>query len=62
MNTPVYVCEGTCGAKITEEQFNAGLTVCGAASCDKKGHPFTKMYECSECQNLSQQDTPHPHQ
>lgn len=62
MNTPVYVCEGTCGAKISEEEYNKGLTACGADGCTLQGHAFTKMYECSECGKISREDKPHPHQ
>lgn len=62
MNTLVYVCEGECHAKISEEQFNGGLTVCGTESCNLKGHAFTKMYECEECGRVAKEDKPHPHQ
>lgn len=61
MNTPVYICEGTCAAKISEEQYKNGLTKCGADVCTLKGHEFTKMYECADCSKVMKEDTPHPH-
>lgn len=30
MDQAGYVCSGTCKAFITQEQYNGGLTVCGA--------------------------------
>jgi len=61
MNTPVYVCEGTCGAKISQEQYDNGLVQCGAQGCTLQHHAFVKKYECSECGEVLKQDTPHPH-
>ena len=39
-NQKTYVCLGTCQAVITEEQYNNGLTKCGAEVCTMKGQPF----------------------
>lgn len=61
MNMPVYVCKGSCHAKISEEQYNNGLTRCGASDCEQNGQPFTKMYECVECHELLEEDVPHTH-
>ncbi|MCX8008950.1 MAG: hypothetical protein N3A54_04600 [Patescibacteria group bacterium] len=61
MNTPVYVCKGTCNAKISQEQYDEGLTQCGADGCTDNGRPFTKMYECDECHELMDTDTQHSH-
>lgn len=47
--TKSYVCSGSCGAHITEEQYNGGLTVCGTEACTMKGQPFTeKVIETTE--------------
>jgi hypothetical protein len=35
-----YVCLGTCQAVISEEQYNEGLTKCGAKGCSLEGHTF----------------------
>lgn len=40
-----YVCEGTCGAVISEEKHKAGLTKCGAKGCTMHGKPFKKKKE-----------------
>ncbi len=37
-----YVCTGTCGAVVSEEEYNNGLTVCGAEVCTMKGQPFAE--------------------
>ena len=38
-----YVCEGECGARLTEEEYQAhSAKVCGAEVCSHKGLPFTK--------------------
>lgn len=39
----VYICQGTCGAKVTEEECEKGLTKCGAKNCTYYGTPFVKM-------------------
>lgn len=43
MKTPIYICKGTCQAEITQEQYDQGITQCGATECTLHGHPFTKM-------------------
>ncbi|HVF69207.1 MAG TPA: hypothetical protein VNA13_01435 [Xanthomonadales bacterium] len=37
-----YICTGTCGAVVSEEEYNNGLTVCGAEVCTMKGQPFAE--------------------
>ena len=38
-----YVCEGTCGAELTEEEYRDHPTkVCGTEGCTHKGHEFTR--------------------
>lgn len=39
-----YICEGTCQAKITQEQYDEGLTKCGTKSCTYFGRPFKKSH------------------
>lgn len=42
----VYVCEGECGAKLSEEEYKAHpAKVCGAEVCSHKGLPFSKKEE-----------------
>lgn len=40
--TKTYICSGTCGAHITEEEYNNGLTACGTEGCTMKGHTFVE--------------------
>ena len=37
-----YFCNGTCGAVITQEQFDGGLTKCGTKDCSLENHEFEK--------------------
>ncbi len=43
-----YVCLGTCQAVITEEQYNNGLTKCGAKECTLYDHPFVQGHKSEE--------------
>ncbi|MEX0616350.1 MAG: hypothetical protein WD231_00890 [Candidatus Woykebacteria bacterium] len=45
-----YFCTGTCGAVITEEQYNNGLTHCGTNTCTMHKEPFEKGLYCTTCQ------------
>lgn len=38
-----YICTGTCQARISEEQYENGVVVCGAKDCNMKGQPFKKI-------------------
>lgn len=38
-----YVCEGSCHAQITQEQYDKGLTKCGDKECTLYGKPFKKV-------------------
>lgn len=38
-----YVCEGSCQARITQEQYDKGLTKCGEKNCNFYGKPFKKI-------------------
>lgn len=40
-----YVCLGTCQAVITKEQYDNGLTKCGAKECSMHQHPFVKGHK-----------------
>lgn len=53
--TRSYICNGTCGAVVTEEQYNNGLTVCGADVCTMKGQPFVE--KVTETTEVSKADT-----
>ncbi|HCS78170.1 TPA: hypothetical protein DIV55_00315 [Patescibacteria group bacterium] len=61
MVTKVHVCDGTCGAEISDEQFQAGLTKCGADGCTMQGQPFSEKFKCSECGNVYANDVTHEH-
>ena len=40
-----YACEGTCGGSVSEEEYNAGKTTCGAGDCPKHGQPLVRKEE-----------------
>jgi hypothetical protein len=37
-----YICTGSCGAHISQDEFDGGLTTCGTEGCTMHGHPFTE--------------------
>ncbi len=45
MKKIAYVCEGTCKAQITQEQFDQGIVKCGAEGCTLHGHHFIPVKE-----------------
>lgn len=40
--TKTYICTGSCGAHITQEEYEGGLTACGTEGCTMHGQPFTE--------------------
>ncbi|MEX2145310.1 MAG: hypothetical protein WD712_03020 [Candidatus Spechtbacterales bacterium] len=58
-----YVCEGTCGANLTEEEYqNHPTKVCGTEGCTNKGHEFARKEAneghekdavCEHCDNCA---------
>ena len=61
MNKVIYVCPGTCKAEVSEEQYKAGLTKCGAEVCTLKGHEFEKRLKCLECGVVFKEEDIHGH-
>ena len=61
MNKVVYVCTGGCGAIIPQEQYDGGLTKCGADGCRHHGQPFEKRMKCTICDKLFTEDQAHNH-
>ncbi|OGH17645.1 MAG: hypothetical protein A3C22_01135 [Candidatus Levybacteria bacterium RIFCSPHIGHO2_02_FULL_37_10] len=62
MNKVVHVCTGTCKAEISEEQYNDGLTQCGAERCTMQGHNFEKRMRCGSCNQLYKEGETHTHE
>lgn len=42
INKKTYLCNGSCGAHITQEQYDGGLTACGTEGCTMKDQAFTE--------------------
>ena len=61
MTTKVHVCDGSCGAVISEAQFQGGLTQCGAEGCTRHGQPFTEKLKCDQCGNVYAIGETHEH-
>lgn len=57
-----YFCTGTCGAVITQEEYDQGLTKCGTASCNMHDKPFEKGIYCTYCQKRIEEDEQSQHQ
>lgn len=39
----VYICQGTCGAKVSKEERDKGIEKCDTKTCTYYGTPFVKM-------------------
>ncbi len=39
----MYVCEGTCGGSVSEEEFNQGKNKCATKGCPMFGMPLVKQ-------------------
>ena len=37
-----YVCIGTCGGSVSEEEFRKAKNKCGAQECEKYGEPLVR--------------------
>jgi hypothetical protein len=46
-----YVCEGSCHAEITQEQYDGGLHNCGEKTCTHFGKPFKKLEKSEDEKN-----------
>lgn len=57
----VYVCTGGCGAVISKEQYDNGLTKCGADGCEHKGIEFEKRLKCTNCGSIFEETSIHNH-
>ena len=44
-----YVCKGSCGGIVTEEEYFSGKDSCGMETCELFGEPLEKRQYCSEC-------------
>lgn len=44
-----YVCQGTCGGSVTEEEFNSGKNTCQTPGCTHHGKPLAKKNVCENC-------------
>jgi len=62
MNEKVYVCTGGCGAVISQERYNQGLTKCGTKGCSHHGYPFEKRLKCTICSQIFKESDNHQHQ
>jgi len=51
-----YVCNGTCGGSVTEEQFQSGMNVCSTEGCPMKGHPLVEKVTETVLTSASDED------
>ena len=50
-----YICTGTCGGSVTEEEYNAGKHVCGTEGCTHEGQPFDRVEDEEESSDDAQE-------
>ncbi|HSW47518.1 MAG TPA: hypothetical protein VLG67_00400 [Candidatus Saccharimonadales bacterium] len=51
-----YVCNGTCGGSVTEEEFLSGKNVCSTDGCNLKGHPLVEKVTETVVTNKTEDD------
>ena len=61
MDKTVYICTGGCGARISQEEYDKGLTKCGTSDCPHYGQSFVKMFVCPTCGELYAPGEEHRH-
>ncbi len=44
-----YVCEGTCGGKVIEEEWKGGKKTCGTVGCPDYGKALRRKEWCDAC-------------
>ena len=54
-----YVCTGSCGGMVTEEEHKSGKTTCAATDCEKHGQPLEKRMYCTGCQKAYKEEEGH---
>lgn len=57
-----YFCTGTCGAVVTQEQYDQGLTKCGDESCNMHDKPFERGLFCVSCEKRIGEEEKDQHQ
>ncbi|MFQ5952212.1 MAG: hypothetical protein ACE5JK_02265 [Candidatus Omnitrophota bacterium] len=45
-----YVCPGSCGGMVTQEDYDSGKITCADPNCEKHGHALEKRMFCNACQ------------
>lgn len=61
MDQKVYVCTGSCGAVVSEEDYKGGITHCGTDGCTCEGASFEERIQCSQCSEVYKKDEEHTH-
>ncbi|GEM_PF-2037512 len=59
MEKTVWVCEGGCGAKKTQEEYDSGKNKCGNPACANYGKPFEMRSECLSCRAVMKEGEEH---
>jgi len=56
-----YVCTGSCGGMVTEEEYKQGKNRCSVEGCTKHGQPLEEREYCPECKQAFKKDEKHCH-
>ncbi len=56
-----YICSGTCGAVLTEEEYGRSKRICGTPGCDHEGKPFVRAEVCPVDGAIVRPGEPHEH-
>ena len=56
-----WICTGTCGATLTEEQYQASKRICSEPVCTHNGKPFVRAEVCAGCGEVLMPGERHEH-
>lgn len=56
-----WICAGTCGAVLTEEEYERSGKVCASPGCTHEGKPFVRAEVCPVCGALVREGETHRH-
>ncbi len=56
-----WICTGTCGSTLTDEEFEKSKKICGADGCTHHGKPFVRAEVCPVCGDILMPGEKHQH-
>ena len=54
-----YVCSGSCGGIVAQDEYNSGKTTCADPTCEKHGKALEKRMFCPHCKLVFEEKEEH---